>query len=305
MLVFATSDKGGTGRTVTSSNIAYRRALRGDDVCYADFDFGSPTAGAVFHVPGVARGTKDDGLHSCLRGRVERPRGVDVWMESDDPNMRVPPPGAGRLVLFPGDSGGGEFSIDDDMVRRCVTLFLALEEEFDVSVIDVSAGRSYAIEAALAATADHRLAPVTCRWLVFHRWTQQHIKAAADLVFGDWGIVETGVARGHHRDRLTGSIRFVRTAVVDPNAEDLAGLRATQVAWLRSCNDRLQREAGKLRIGRTAILGVVPFDPMLQWREQLVSDDDVLVTQIANQATVTAFDTLAGRLTEESAWERL
>ena len=34
MLVFATSDKGGTGRSVTSSNVAYRRALQGSDVCY-------------------------------------------------------------------------------------------------------------------------------------------------------------------------------------------------------------------------------------------------------------------------------
>ena len=32
MLVFATSDKGGTGRSVTSSNVVYRRALQGGDV---------------------------------------------------------------------------------------------------------------------------------------------------------------------------------------------------------------------------------------------------------------------------------
>jgi septum formation inhibitor-activating ATPase MinD len=40
MIVFATSDKGGTGRSVTSSNIVYRRALQGNDTCYVDFDFG-------------------------------------------------------------------------------------------------------------------------------------------------------------------------------------------------------------------------------------------------------------------------
>ena len=48
MLVFATSDKGGTGRSVTSCNIAYRLSLQGNDVVYLDFDFGSPTAGAIF-----------------------------------------------------------------------------------------------------------------------------------------------------------------------------------------------------------------------------------------------------------------
>ena len=44
MFVFAASDKGGTGRSVTSSNLLYRSALQGNDVCYLDFDFGSPTA---------------------------------------------------------------------------------------------------------------------------------------------------------------------------------------------------------------------------------------------------------------------
>jgi hypothetical protein len=44
---------------------------------------------------------------------------------------------------------------------------------------------------------------------------------------------------------------------------------------------------------------------MLQWREQLISDDDVVLTQVANKATVEAFDSLAQRLTEDSAWEGL
>ena len=70
MLVFATSDKGGTGRSVTSSNIIYRRALQGGDVCYLDFDFGSPTAGSIFQINTVSRGTEAGGLHSYLRGKV-------------------------------------------------------------------------------------------------------------------------------------------------------------------------------------------------------------------------------------------
>jgi len=36
VLVFATSDKGGTGRSVTSSNVMYRRALQGSDVAYLE-----------------------------------------------------------------------------------------------------------------------------------------------------------------------------------------------------------------------------------------------------------------------------
>jgi hypothetical protein len=305
MLVFATSDKGGTGRSVTSSNMVYRRALQGNDVCYLDFDFGSPTAGAIFQIESVVRGTDKGGLHSYILGKVPEPLRLDVWAESDRDAMRIQPPGSGRLVLYPGDAGGGEFSTSPDMVRRCVDLFLRLEEEFDLILIDLSAGRSFAIDMALAAVAEPELRSVTSRWLVFHRWTRQHILAAADLVFTKQGIIDAGEQRGHDRETLTRSIRFVRTAVVDPNAAELAGLRPAQVVWLRDCNYDLQRLASARGIGRTSVLGVVPLDPVLQWREQLISDDDVILAQIANQPTASAFDSLATRLFDDSFWEGL
>lgn len=305
MLVFAASDKGGTGRSVTSSNVIYRRALRGGDVCYLDFDFGSPTAGAIFQINSVGRGAKSGGLHSYLRGVVSAPQALDIWAESERESLRSQPPGAGRMVLFPGDMGGGEFPSNPEMVRRCAELFLQLEEEFQICLVDLSAGRSYATDLVLAASAEADLRPVTCRWVVFHRWTRQHIVAAADLVFGKRGILEAGEAHGHTRGTLGKSIRFVRTAVVDPNSEELAGLRPAQVAWLRDYNFDLQRLASREGIGRTTVLGVVPLDPVLQWREQLISDDDVVLSQIANRPTVDSFDALAGRLLDEEAWEGL
>jgi hypothetical protein len=305
MLVFATSDKGGTGRSVTSSNLVYRRALQGADVCYLDFDFGSPTAGAIFNINSVLHGTSAGGLHSYLLGRVAEPQRLDVWAESDRASLRSRPPGAGRMVLVPGDEGGGEFAADSEVVLRCAALLRRLEEEFELCLVDLSAGRSYATEIVLAATAERTLRSVVCRWLVFHRWTRQHIIAAAGLVYGEHGLLKTGVARGHDLETLAASVRFVRTAVVNPDSQELAGLRAAQVAWLRECNRDLQELASRNRVGRTVMLGQVPLDPVLQWREQLISDNDVLIRQIANQETVDAFNTLAKRLGDDAAWEGL
>ena len=305
MLVFATSDKGGTGRSVTSCNVAYRRALQGGDACYLDFDFGSPTAGAIFNIDAAVSGVPSGGLHSCLLGKANEPLSIDVWAASDRASVRGRPPGAGRLVLLPGDSGGGEFAADRDVVRRCTRLLLRMDEEFDLCMIDLSAGRSYATQIVLAATAEPELREIPYRWLVYHRWTAQHIIAAANLVHGRRGIIEAGVEQGHDRDRLSAAIRFVRTAVVDPDAIELAGLRAAQVAWLRDFNRKLQGMASARQVGRTAMLGAVPLDPVLQWREQLISDDDVLALHIANQATVDAFNTIAKLLFEDAAWERL
>jgi len=305
MLIFATSDKGGTGRSVTSSNIVYRSALQGSDVCYLDFDFGSPTSGAIFNIPGVLQGTTQGGLHSYLHGIVSDPQKIEVWQQSDRSSLRNRPPGAGRLVLIPGDSGGGEFPTTREIIQRCTRLFLHLEEEFDLCLIDLSAGRSYATEMVLAATATEELRSIRTRWLVFHRWTRQHVLAAAGLVYGERGILDTGVRHGHNRDELANSLRFIRTAVVNPDSPELEGLRPAQVAWLRDVDRDLAELASSHKVGRTLLLGSIPLDPVLQWREQLISDNDVWSRRIANRETLEQFDSLAKKIIDDSAWETL
>jgi len=305
MLVFATSDKGGTGRSVTGCNLAYRCALLGMDVCYLDFDFGSPTAGAIFEVASAPTGTSGGGLHSLLTGRVTDPVRLDVWAQSDREVLRARPLVAGELVLFPGDRGGGEFSASPEVIRQCARLFVRLGEEFDICFVDLSAGRSYAIDIALEVTGWPELRSVPFRWLVFHRWTRQHIVAASELVYGDHGLIKTGVAHGHAEDKLRDAVRFVRTAVLDPDSPTLANMRPPQAAWLRQCHQDLQQLAARNGLGRTVVLGETPMDPVLQWREQLISDADVFNSRIANPETKGALDELARRLTDKTAWEGL
>lgn len=305
MLIFAASDKGGTGRSVTSCNLVYRRALQGSDVCYVDFDFGSPTAGAIFEMTLAATGTDDGGLHSYLQGQVSQPVRLDIWAESDREALRTRPTGTGRMTLFPGDRGGGEFPTTDDVTRRTVELFLRIEEEYELCLVDLSAGRSYAVDLALRVSALPELSSTTTRWLIFHRWTRQHIVAAAGLVFGDHGLLKTGAALGHDAGGLRDSIRFVRTAVLDPDAPELAQIRPAQAAWLHECNRDLQELAIQHGLGRSNVLGQTPNDSVLQWREQLISDEDVSVSLIANQSTVAAFHGLAQRLSDEALWEGL
>jgi len=305
MIIFATSDKGGTGRSVTSTNLAYRHALQGKDSAYLDFDFGSPTAGAIFDLPEeIASGVHGVGMHSYLFGDVTQPKRVDVWAESQREVLRTRPAGAGRLTLLPGDSGQGEFSSTPEIVDRCTALLVRMDEEFDLVIVDLSAGRSYATEIVLTATARPELRSVASRWIVFHRWTRQHIIAASGLVHGPQGILETGVDCGHDRDRLAAAIRFVRTAVLDPSAPD-TGLRLEQLAWLDVCNRRLHELASRRGVGRVNLLGEVPLDPVLQWQEQLISNDDVWLHRTANERTVNAFEDLAKKIVDENSWEGL
>lgn len=306
MLIFAASDKGGTGRSVTSCNMAYRRALQGEAVAYLDFDFGSPTAGAIFDVPKAERGVDACGLHSYFAKHTEAQQ-LDTALHSDSDTLRDLPriSGASRLVLLPGDKDGGEFSISADMPARCAQLFLKLDREFDLCIVDLSAGRSYAVDLVLEATARPELASLTSRWLVFHRWTKQHILAAHGLVFGEKGLLKAGERRGHNAQKLNNSVRYVRTAVVDLGVDQESVTRPAQGAWLRAYDQKLREQADKLRMGRARLAGQIPYDPMLQWSEQVIDDSDVSGLKIANQATVQAFEDLAEKLSDERFWEGL
>ncbi|MEU6542117.1 SCO2523 family variant P-loop protein [Streptomyces sp. NPDC046859] len=303
MLIFSASDKGGTGRSVTSANLAYHRALAGDDVCYLDFDFGSPTAAAVFDVADARQATEDHGLHAYLIGEVGEPARIDVWAETEHQVLRFPPPGCGRLVLMPGDVSGGEFATSEDNLHRCVDLLMNLSYEFDLVIVDLSAGRSYAVDMVLEATAQPEMREVAARWLVFHRWTRQHVAAAASLVFGKRGILAGGVDRGHGEEALRNAIRFVRAAVPDPESPLWSQVSPTQSAWMRKTDGDLKQLASTQGIGYSMVLGSVPLEPVLQWREQLITDEDVLDSQIANQETWQALSRLAERLTDDKYWE--
>ncbi|WP_327288335.1 SCO2523 family variant P-loop protein [Streptomyces sp. NBC_01198] len=303
MLVFAASDKGGTGRSVTSANVAFRRALAGDDVCYLDFDFGSPTAAALFGIRSAVGGTDHHGgLHSYLQGKADVPVRLDVWAHTEHEVLRLQPAASGNLVLLPGERNGGEFALVKDMVSRCIDLFLRLDSEFDVVMVDLSAGRSYAVEMALEVTARPELQGVEARWLVYHRWTRQHVIAASGLAFGPRGILAGGYARGHDVEKLRGSLRFVRVAVPDPETPPWSRVPATQSAWMRKCDQDLDRLAADCGVGYTAVIGSVPLEPVLQWREQLITDEDVLSSRIANLGTLQALQDLAEKLTDEDTW---
>jgi len=97
----------------------------------------------------------------------------------------------------------------------------------------------------------------------------------------------------------------VRAAVVEPDSPQLKGMRPSQIAWLRDCDRNLRELASRYRLGRTSVVGTTPLDPMLQWREQLITDDDVWATQVANAETVKAFEELARAIADDAAWEGL
>lgn len=301
MLIFASSDKGGTGRTVTTCNLAHQLSLRGRNVVYLDFDFGSPTAGAIYEIDELERGAANGGLHSFLQ-TGEAYKLWDVRRSTARPDLRVPPSGAGRMVLIPGDRGGGEFSMDAAAAQRVASLLAEMTHQFHVTIVDLSSGRSSAVQMALHALASKQLAKAKVRWLVFHRWTRQHVLAASGLLYEDAGILKYAEEVGLG-PKFQHKVRTVRTAVPDLMAESSASSGA-QAAWLQEFDRKLDELAQDRKLGGAVLLGNTPMEPMLQWREQLILNADV-ARGFANLATVEAFARLAVALEDERHWSPL
>jgi MinD-like ATPase involved in chromosome partitioning or flagellar assembly len=266
------SHKGGTGRTTTAANVAYRLALRNRSVCCIDLDLDSPTFGAVAGLRGLEQGAPI-GIHDFLHihGPVApRPADaavdalVDIWQNAD-----LPRPGAaktGRLRLLPGgrDRLGLELAPVEQQGKILARIIASLRGEYDHVLLDVRSGASETVAAVLAA--DDTIDAI--HWLVFFRWTPQHLAGAADLC-----------------ERLSAAgadLSLVRTAFDDPVEMD---------GWFREQHRALTARARESLRGRR-IVADIAVEPMLQWKESIVTEDDVR-EGVASTAAVAGYETLA------------
>jgi flagellar biosynthesis protein FlhG len=131
-VVCVASGKGGTGKSILASNLAFLRAGRGERVLLVDFDAGLANAHLLL---GLA---PQHDLSHVLQGQV---RAEDALVA-----------GPGGLKLLSG--GVGRHILANPTRRELDRLFKALrplEDQFDLIVIDHGAGVSYATVTHLAA----------------------------------------------------------------------------------------------------------------------------------------------------------
>lgn len=289
-LIFAAmSHKGGTGRSVTTANVGFQMALRGRDVCVVDLDLTSPTYGAILGLPGIAAGAPK-GVHDLLPDHSDAPGAdsseapgylVNIWDTSDKrvSRARRNASDAGRFDLLPGRRPGRTTTTKASLLTpafESMLVALQRDQQYAAIFLDVRSGTSEVARALLATD-------VVDLYLVFHRWTRQHIAGALKQIEGP-------VRRGR-------KVATIRTA-------DLQGRYAGNEAWFHERDGDLRDawrdgldEVRRHTEGSAEIrhLRTIPLEPSLQVQERLITDEDI-DKQIADPAIVSAYRSLAKEL---------
>ena len=282
----AISHKGGTGRSVTLANVAFRLALKGYDICCVDLDLTSPTLGSVLGIAKLETGVEKEGSQVAPRSIFDiLNRGndaqkvinmcdtalVDVWGASGE--LQVSKPIANPIFrLLPGFK-----NINDDVLElsRLPLLLEALSDRYHVVILDVRSGNSKVADALASPECD----PYIDSWLLHFRWTRQHLAGVANYV--------SSFQKTH--GRFDDRVLLISTAYPQMSPQSSDALRRELHAYNDQLEARLQDLCG--RLGHD-ILGKVPFEDLLLWKETVITDK-MVERRIARAETSESFGAIA------------
>lgn len=290
------SHKGGTGRSVTIANLAYRFAIRAHNVCIVDFDLASPTMGAVLDLTGLEAGVSDpssgfplsvgDLLENNQKAGQAEKAIVSVW---SSPTLNSSyAPNYGRFSLIPGLRQLGDRIAPDDIAKRIPHILDALSRNYDTVFLDVRSGASNVLSAISSACVSERThgRELISSWLFHFRWTQQHLIGIADLLSNE---IEGLRRKIENDDRIC----LIRTAFINPET-----IGEPARAWFLKRHADLEKSLkNNIPESIMPLLGDIPLDPILQWRECIITPD-LVKNGVANEATDRAFSLITDKLLE-------
>lgn len=294
-VVIGVSYKGGSGRTTTMANVAYRLALSpSNSVCMVDLDLAAPTLGSVLELAGFESGTKvGRGIHSFLpnpqTGNRQREVGalledkdllVDVQSNCASPGVRDALHNLGddpsfRVLL--GEAEWRDVASPDSLFKPINEVIETLASRWPYTFIDVGAGTDSQL---LALTRHHR--PAERTWAVFYRWTPQHVRGTAHLIEQ---LLTSNVPRE--------MIRTVRVARGTP-PPDLKGTAGEIAAarWVHDQDAETERIAREVGLDQYPVTDI-PRSEILYWRDGIIATEALPNLSDASRELIDAYRRLA------------
>lgn len=288
-IIASISHKGGTGRSVTTANVGYHLAKSGLDVCILDLDLASPTFGSVVGFSDIPAGVDEVGksgnpksIGDFLRDKNNVPywnkAARDIWQSTSFNRARIPAVW-GSYQLIPGSKHLGDIGSSDSHEESLNRLILELCENFDVVYLDVRSGASELFDI-FRRSSMNGIRPDL--WMVHFRWTKQHLNGLADLL----ELLE---------DVEFEKLHLVRTAFMDSKKVTPDARRI----YIESQDRQLDEILREIRVGDRKIseqlLGTIPLETLLQWREGIVIEA-LAAEGLAEQKTIDSFSALANKI---------
>jgi CobQ/CobB/MinD/ParA nucleotide binding domain len=294
-VVIAASFKGGSGRTTTMANVAFRLALNTfNRVCMIDLDLAAPTLGSVLELDGYEAGTKPGrGIHSFLPNPEtgNKPREVGALLEDADllvdvrrncgsPGVRQALESLGddpwfRVLL--GEAQWREVANPESLSKPINSILETLSTRVPYVFVDVRAGTDSPL---FALTHYHR--PRERKWAVFYRWTPQHVRGTAHLIDQ---LIKNNVPRD-----LIHTVRVARGTLAEPldgTAADNA--LASWMAGQDALTQEYAEDLGLLAFPRTDI----PRSEILFWRDGIIAAEALPGLGQASRTLTDAYRQLA------------
>ncbi|MBX9745501.1 MAG: hypothetical protein K2X34_01270, partial [Hyphomonadaceae bacterium] len=210
---------------------------------------------------------------------------IDIWTGEPFKNAALSA-AKGKLQLLPGKRLGGDGYKAEQMadVIRNVIEQVVLSGPADIVICDLRSGISEPFQA--FSLPEFGLQDIVAAYVFHFRWTPQQLNGLSDML-------SPQIREGLPLEK----VRFIKTAVQTVDAFEE---RPDFVNWLNRGGGELETQFAAIlaAVGASesdAVLGEVPMDPLLQWRETIITD--ALVDKgVALPQTVRAFESISERI---------
>ena len=264
------SYKGGSGRTVSSGNVAAALAKHGKRVMVIDMDFEAPGLHNVFDVSESDKYQNTLGIQDYLKGsvaleEVSDEMVIDMGSEKEVKGGALPIKDGGKLLYLMASPKTTPVAFNSEkpqLYAKMIDLkrYFSEEENLDYIILDSASGIREAFSLPMS---------ISNELMIFFRWTRQHFEGTCK-VLSLWKFHDD-LSDGQESIKLP-NVHLIASAV--PKSAELDSLENKQLAKeLRKLHEDNKQTLTKSFGPKGKLLFEIPELIELKWQESIIVFD--------------------------------